>query len=241
MACPTIRASYRYGCPNRQHGNSRDDLRQLRARRGAKTLRHAGRNQSDGRPPGRQRHGTVRCGEGDARSAGRRRPPTWVRSGGMSAAPSERADLPVSGMTCAACARSIEGALAGTPGVERARVNLATNTATVEYDPAQAGLTDFVAAIEGLGYGVPKADSPPQEESPDRRLLVAAILAVPVLVLGMSHGAFVVPYSTWTPVALRLPLMFSSGAPIYAAAWTALRHRSANMNSLIALACRAEV
>jgi Cu+-exporting ATPase len=153
----------------------------------------------------------------------------------MSAAPSARVDLPVSGMTCAACARSIEGALAGTPGVERARVNLATNTATVEYDPAQAGLTDFVAAIEGLGYGVPKADSPPQEEPSNRRLLVAAILAVPVLVLGMSHGALAVPYSTWIQLALTLPVMFYSGAPIYAAAWIALRHRSANMNSLIAL------
>src|ERR1035441_1860064 len=165
MACPTIRASYRYGCPNCQHGNSRDDLRQLRARRGAKTLRHAGRNQGDGRPPGRQRHGTVRCGEGDARSAGRRRPPTWVRSGGMSAAPSERVDLPVSGMTCAACARAIEGSLADTPGVERARVNLATNTATVEYDPVRARLSDFVSAIEDLGYGVPKTDAAPDRKS----------------------------------------------------------------------------
>jgi Cu+-exporting ATPase len=65
--------------------------------------------------------------------------------------------------------------------------------------------------------------------------LVAAILAVPVLVLGMSHGALAVPYSTWIQLALTLPVMFYSGAPIYAAAWTALRHRSANMNSLIAL------
>jgi Cu+-exporting ATPase len=153
----------------------------------------------------------------------------------MSAAPSERVDLPVSGMTCAACARSIEGALAGKPGVERARVNLATNTATVEYDPARARLSDFVGAIEDLGYGVPEADSPRQEGAPDHRLLVAAILAAPVLALGMSHGALAVPYSTWIQLALTLPVMFYSAAPIYAAAWTALRHRSANMNTLIAL------
>ena len=56
----------------------------------------------------------------------------------MSAAACERVDLPVSGMTCAACARAIERTLAGTPGVESSRVNLATNTATVEYDPARA-------------------------------------------------------------------------------------------------------
>ena len=53
----------------------------------------------------------------------------------MKTAAPERVDLPVSGMTCAACARSIERTLAAAEGVERARVNLATNTATVEYDP----------------------------------------------------------------------------------------------------------
>ena len=67
----------------------------------------------------------------------------------------ERIDLPVSGMTCAACARSIERTLAKTPGVERALVNLATNTATVEFDSAQTGVASFVRAIEDLGYGVP--------------------------------------------------------------------------------------
>ena len=155
----------------------------------------------------------------------------------MSAAPSERVDLPVSGMTCAACARAIEGTLAGTPGVERARVNLATNTATVEYDPARARLSDFVSAIEDLGYGVPKTDAAPDAAEPEyrRRLLVAAIFAAPVLVLGMSHGRLRVPYSTWIQLALTLPVILYSGAPFYAAAWTALRHRSANMNSLIAL------
>ena len=52
----------------------------------------------------------------------------------MSVAETQRVDLPVSGMTCASCSRAIELALAATPGVQRARVNLATNTATVEYD-----------------------------------------------------------------------------------------------------------
>jgi Cu+-exporting ATPase len=158
----------------------------------------------------------------------------------MSAAAAERVDLPVSGMTCAACARSIEGALAGTPGVERARVNLATNTATVEYDPARAGLSDFVGAIEGLGYGVPQTDAAPGEEEDGKRqakapapqlpqLWVAAILAAAVMALGMSHTA------PWIQLALTLPVIFYSGAPIYRAAWTALRHGAANMNTLIAL------
>src|SRR5436190_15161524 len=91
----------------------------------------------------------------------------------------ERVDLPVSGMTCAACARSIERTLAGTPGVGRAMVNLATNTATIEYDPARVKVSDFVTAIEDIGYGVPATGQAPDSEEPgyQRRLLVAAALA----------------------------------------------------------------
>jgi len=149
----------------------------------------------------------------------------------------ERIDLPVSGMTCAACARTIERTLAGTPGVARAQVNLATNTATVEYDPASVKVADFVGAIEDLGYGVPRTEVLPDAEEPQyrRRLLVAAIFAAPVLVVGMSHGVLRVPYSPWIQLALTLPVIFYSGAPFYLAAGSALRHRSVNMNSLIAL------
>ena len=149
----------------------------------------------------------------------------------------ERVDLPVSGMTCAACARSIERTLAHTPGVERANVNLATNTATVEFDPGIVRVRDFVGAIEELGYGVPEKAAPTDaaEQGYRRRLLVAAIFAAPVLVLGMSHGMLHVPYSPWIQLALTLPVILYSGAPFYTAAWSALRHGAANMNSLIAL------
>jgi copper chaperone CopZ len=78
----------------------------------------------------------------------------------MSAAPSaettERMDLPVSGMSCAACARAIENQLAATAGVASAHVNFATSTATVEFDPARAAVRNLVDAIEELGYGVPQ-------------------------------------------------------------------------------------
>ena len=149
----------------------------------------------------------------------------------------ERVDLPVSGMTCAACARSIERTLANTPGVDRANVNLATNTATVEFDPGIVQVRDFVGAIEELGYGVPEKEAPADaaEQGYRRRLLVAAIFAAPVLVLGMSHGMLHVPYSPWIQLALTLPVILYAGAPFYVAAWSALRHGAANMNSLISL------
>jgi Cu+-exporting ATPase len=148
----------------------------------------------------------------------------------MSVAAPERIDLSVGGMTCAACARTIERTLAATPGVERAKVNLATETATVEYDPARARVRDFIGAIEDLGYSVPEtAVRPPVEQLYQRRLLVAACFALPVMALGMLHRW------PWIQLALTLPVVLYSGAGFYAAAWSAVRHRSANMNSLIAL------
>jgi Cu+-exporting ATPase len=155
----------------------------------------------------------------------------------MKTAAPERLDLPVSGMTCAACARTIERTLASTPGVSRANVNLATNTATVEFDPDVVQVRDFVGAIEGLGFGVPEKAAPADaaEQGYRRRLIVAAIFAAPVLVLGMSHGALHVPYSAWIQLALTLPVILYAGAPFYLAAWSALRHGAANMNSLISL------
>jgi Cu+-exporting ATPase len=139
----------------------------------------------------------------------------------------ERLDLPVSGMTCAACARAIEHTLSATPGVDWARVNLATNTATVEYDAARVARPAMVHAIEELGYGVPEGAA----EAPTygKRLLIAAVFAAPVVLLGMLHSA------PWIQLALTLPVVFYAGAPFYTAAWSALRHKSANMNSLIAL------
>jgi len=170
----------------------------------------------------------------------------------MSAAPSagtaERVDLPVSGMSCAACARSIENQLAATAGVNRAHVNFATSTATVEFDPARAAVRNLVDAIEELGYGVPQpstGDSPGEDIEEQarrreyaalrRRLWLAAAFAAPVVVLGMWPGLMHLAAMSWIQLALTTPVVFYAGAPFYQGAWTALRHRSANMNTLIAL------
>jgi Cu+-exporting ATPase len=67
----------------------------------------------------------------------------------------ETVTLPVAGMTCGNCARSVERKLTSTSGVARASVNLDAASATVEYDPAQTGVPKLIAAIEQLGYQVP--------------------------------------------------------------------------------------
>lgn len=162
----------------------------------------------------------------------------------MTSPPVERIDIPVQGMTCAACARAIEHTLAATPGVSAAYVNLATNTATVEFDSAQAGITDFVRAIEDIGYQVPAEDPGVDIEAETRRrelaalkrrLAVAASFSAPLVILGMSHGWLHLPYGNWIQLALAIPVVLYAGGPFYRAAWSALRHRSANMNTLVSL------
>ena len=66
----------------------------------------------------------------------------------------QRVDLPITGMTCAACARRIETKLGRAPGVRRAAVNFATERATVEYDPASTGTRQLVGVVQDVGYGV---------------------------------------------------------------------------------------
>lgn len=73
----------------------------------------------------------------------------------------ERVDLPITGMTCAACARRIERRLKKVPGVSQAGVNFATSRATVEYDPQECGVRELIGAVQEVGYdtvGTARAD-----------------------------------------------------------------------------------
>jgi Cu+-exporting ATPase len=162
-----------------------------------------------------------------------------------------RVDLPLTGMTCAACARRIERRLSKSEGVESAAVNFATSRATVEYDPERTGLRELRRRVEEIGYGVldvttddarevvSREEEARREEARDlkRRFVVAAALSLPVLVIAMSHGRiplFDVAWINWLQLALTAPVVFYCGAPFYRGAWAALRQRAADMNTLIA-------
>src|SRR3954462_11943506 len=73
--------------------------------------------------------------------------------------PEAEAILPIGGMTCASCVRRVERALGKVPGVHSAGVNLATERATVKYDPTQVDLGKLRAAVEGAGYTVPTSEA----------------------------------------------------------------------------------
>src|SRR5215208_6862394 len=156
---------------------------------------------------------------------------------------SEKISVPVSGMTCAACARRVEKALSGMAGVGAASVNFATEKATVEYDPASVGLDELVGAVEDAGYGVVREE----EEAPEeeyRRLrgdfLVAAVLTALILAgsLPPMLGFELSVPMRWLNFGLLLlatPVQFWAGWRFYEGAWGALKHASADMNTLVAV------
>jgi Cu+-exporting ATPase len=145
----------------------------------------------------------------------------------------EEVELPIGGMTCAACARTIERQLSAAPGVQKASVNFATHIASVRFNPAQTQVANLVAAVEDVGYEVPQQPQEIAEAAAARelrkRLTVGAIFTIPVFVLGMMERAALVQ------AVLTLPVLFYAGRSFFRDAWTALRHGSANMNTLIAL------
>jgi len=97
-----------------------------------------------------------------------------------------RLDLPVSGMTCATCAATVEKALKKIPGVEFVSVNFATQRATVIYSPAAAKAADLVAAVRGAGYDVASASA----ELPIKSVMCAGCAGTIERVLLSRKGVF---------------------------------------------------
>jgi Cu+-exporting ATPase len=163
----------------------------------------------------------------------------------------EKAEFAITGMSCAACASRIEKGLSKMPGVVHANVNLALETGTVEYLPADVSIADMIKKVEQLGYqAVPKEDG--QEDGVDHRkheiakqkskFILSAILSFPLLWSMVGH--FSLTSFLWTPdwlmnpwfqLFLATPVQFLIGKQFYVGAYKALRNKSANMDVLVAL------
>jgi len=234
-----------------------------------------------------------------------------------------RINLPIRGMSCAACARRVEQGLSATGGVQQASVNFATGLATIQFDPAAVGVRQLMERVQDVGYDTvaavraefvvsdsarPAGSALPLEEllgtvsgvveasfnlgtmrvwidylpgvveerelrravesfgyrvlsaptsgrgpaaedleqaaqSAEHRQLrrkfwIAAVLAFPVLVMAMSHGRIAwlnFPGANWVQLILTTPVVVYCGSQFYRGACAAWRHRSADMNTLIAL------
>ncbi|WP_435251617.1 heavy metal translocating P-type ATPase [Streptomyces tendae] len=154
-------------------------------------------------------------------------------------------DITVGGMTCAACVRRVERKLAKLDGVT-ATVNLATGLARVSH-PADVAPGDLVTAVEQAGYqaalpvppeGDSEAEQVEQDDSEARRererLLVTALLAVPVLVLSMVPALQFRNWQ-WLCFVLTAPVVVWSAWPFHIRALRGLRHSSATMDTLVSL------
>ena len=158
----------------------------------------------------------------------------------------------VGGMTCASCVGYVERALNEVPGVVSSSVNLATERATVRYLAGATGVDQLREAVDDAGYSVEGvADDTANEGADSERLarvreirdlkrkvalagsvgiVLMTLMYIPLEVLGLT--AFQLNLVLWV---MATPVQFWAGAQFYRSAWGALKHTTANMNTLVAV------
>lgn len=161
----------------------------------------------------------------------------------------EKKTFALKGMHCASCVLVIEEALSNVPGVAAAAVNLANTKATVTYDPAQVTDKHLADAVKNVGYEAilhaarEDEDAGKQEKQREMRELllkssVSLVLGAVVLwgsFPGLMETAPALFTSFWFQLLLATPVQFWGGYDFYRATIPALRHRSANMDTLVTI------
>ncbi len=165
----------------------------------------------------------------------------------------QRMELPITGMTCANCAATIERTLQSrVPGVVSATVNFATEKAVVQVVAGATGWKELARAIQDAGYGVVEAAPEEMEDAEaaarraevtdqTRKFWTGVAFALPLFLLSMlrdfgalgawSHAAWV----NWLMLALATPVQFYVGWDYYVGGWKSLKNASANMDVLVAM------
>jgi Cu+-exporting ATPase len=160
----------------------------------------------------------------------------------------ETIHINVGGMTCAACQAHVQRALERSPGVKRAAVNLMTGDATVAFDPSEIAADALVKAVvdtgyeaqlpsEGLTAFAEQEERERQQSAEARELAVKAIvsLALGAIAMWLSMRAMHDRFTAYALLAIAALVMTWAGRRIFVAAWTAARHASGDMNTLVAL------
>jgi Cu+-exporting ATPase len=158
----------------------------------------------------------------------------------------QSAELQLIGMTCAACANRIEKGLNKLPGVSKATVNFALETARVEYFPDALTTEDIIQKVEKLGYrATPKQEAKDKQSEHNKQttmFVVSLLLSLPLFWAMVGHFSFTsfiwVPEiitNPWFQFVLATPIQFIIGRHFYIGAYKALRNKSANMDVLVAL------
>ena len=154
----------------------------------------------------------------------------------------KKANYPVKGMTCAACANSVESILTSQKGVQSAAVNLANNSVAVSFDEESTSENDLEKAVSSIGYelvirSISHNDLELDRERDFRRLRLKFILSLlfsaPVFIISMFM--LPVPHSPWIQLILSIPVIFYAGSHFYINAYKKLRHLTFTMDTLIAM------
>jgi len=152
----------------------------------------------------------------------------------------EKAYLRITGMTCASCVARVEAALSEVPGVISASVNLASEKATVEYTE-ETNMADLRRAVENAGYELGSEAETLEDvtiaarrelRGIRNRFIFTAILASSIMALMWAPSFAGKPYLLW---ALATPVQFWAGWQFYRGVWGALRHKTSDMNTLVAV------
>lgn len=161
----------------------------------------------------------------------------------MSEEKSVKRVYPVTGMSCAACAARVEKTVSSLAGVREGCVNFAASTLGVEYDPDVTSPEVIRKAVESAGYGLitdvaegaekARAENIKNADRLKRRTVAAVFLAVPLIVVSMGFMKY--SWSGWVSCLLATPLLFWFGREFFANAWKQMLHRSANMDTLVAM------
>lgn len=162
---------------------------------------------------------------------------------GRSAGELVKMTFPVTGMTCAACASSVESMLANAPGVKNAGVNFATQTAWAEFDTSIASQEDLRHAVQAIGYDLIMDEEDPMQAQADlqarhyedvkKRFFWSALLTLPVFIIGMFFMEW--EPGKWISMVLSAIILFHFGKHFYINAWKQAKHAKANMDTLVAL------
>ncbi|MBP2242825.1 Cu+-exporting ATPase [Cytobacillus eiseniae] len=162
----------------------------------------------------------------------------------------QKAEFDIIGMTCAACSTRIEKGLNKIEGVSMASVNLALETASIEFNPSEITISDIIAKVEKLGYGAhQKKEDMAQVDHREkhikdqqRKFIFSAILSLPLLWTMVGHFSFTsflyVPdflMNPWIQMLLATPVQFLIGKQFYVGAYKSLRNGGANMDVLVAM------
>ena len=157
----------------------------------------------------------------------------------------EKTTISVKGMHCASCATIIEKRLKKTDGVKSANVNFSTEKAVVDFSPKIVKENDFVDTIKSLGYTANILTGKDADEEAVMRakeikkiklkLILSSFFAIPAFILGMFFMKNPVPFQDYILWFLATPIQFFIGAQFYQGAWSALKNKTSNMDTLIAL------